>query len=118
MIEAGRRQRALPAPPHVVAGSLIEPDSDSARPWLHLLPDGQRPAIVEARPSELVVWSSLWPTLPDAQVRFDIRPDGQGTDLTWTLLLAEPLPDDSKLGHLRKRINQLINANLRYTYGQ
>jgi hypothetical protein len=50
-------------------------------------------------------------------VRFDIRPDGEGTDLTWTLLLAEPLPDDSKLGHLRKRINQLIHANLRYTYG-
>ena len=57
------------------------------------------------------MWSSLWPSRPDAQVRFDIRPDGQGTDLTWTLLLAEPLPDDSKLGHLRKRINQLIHAN-------
>jgi hypothetical protein len=74
--------------------------------------------VVEARPPELVVWSSLWPSRPDAQVRFDIRPHREGTDLTWTLLLAEPLPDDSKLGHLRKRINQLINANLRYTYGQ
>ena len=115
--EAGRRRRTLPAPPRIVAGSLIEPDSDPARPWLHLLHDEQRPVVIEARPPELVEWSSLWPSRPDARVRFDIRPDGEGTDLTWTLLLAEPLPDDSKLGHLRKRINQLIHANLRYTYG-
>jgi hypothetical protein len=26
--------------------------------------------------------------------------------------------DPSLLGHLRKRINELINANLRYTFGQ
>lgn len=101
-----------------MAGSLIDPDGDPARPWLHLLPDEQRPAIVEARPSALVVWSSLWPTRPDAQVRFDIRPDGRGTDLTWTLMLAEPLPDGSKLGHMRNRINELIHANLRYSSGQ
>lgn len=46
-------------------------------------------------------------------------PDGHGgSDLRWTLLVEEPLPDASRLGHLRKRINQLINADLRYSYGQ
>jgi hypothetical protein len=28
------------------------------------------------------------------------------------------MPDDSELGHLRKRLNQLINADLRYSYGR
>jgi hypothetical protein len=26
------------------------------------------------------------------------------------------MPDPSLLGHLRKRLNELINANLRYTF--
>jgi hypothetical protein len=102
-----------------VAESLMEPDRDPARSWLRLLADEVRPRIVEARPPELVVWSSLWPSRPDALVRFDLAPDGRGgTDLRWTLLVDEPLPDASKLGHLRKRLNQLINADLRYSYGQ
>jgi hypothetical protein len=119
VLVAGSRRRAQPAPPHVVAESLQHPDLDPARPWLHLLRDEQRPRIVEARPPELVVWSSLWPSRPDALVRFDIAPDGDGgSDLRWTLLVEDPLPDASKLGHLRKRLNQLINADLRYSYGQ
>lgn len=52
-------------------------------------------------------------------VRFDLPSDGGGgTDLRWTLLVAEPLPESSLLGHMCKRLNQLINANLRYTFGQ
>ncbi len=97
----------------------MQPDRDPARPWLVLLRDEQRPRVVEARPPELVVWSSLWPSRPDALVRFELEPDGcGGTALRWTLLVDEPVPDASKLGHLRKRLNQLINANLRYSYGQ
>jgi len=118
MLEGGTRRRELPAPPHVVARSLTEPDRDPARPWLLLLPDEQRPDVLEFRPPRLVVWSSLWPSRPDAVVRFDLAGRGGGTDLRWTLLLAEPLPDAAKLGHLRKRINVLIHANLRYSYGQ
>jgi hypothetical protein len=34
------------------------------------------------------------------------------------LLVAEPLPDASLAGHLRKRLNQLVNAELRYSFGQ
>lgn len=120
MIEAGSRKREQPAPPHIVAESLCEPNRDPARQWLQLLHDEQAPRVVDARVPELVVWSSLWPSRPDAIVRFDLAPDrsGQGTDLRWTLLVDEPLPDASKLGHLRRRLNQLINAGLRYSYGQ
>ena len=119
MIEIGSRRRAQPAPPHVVAASLITPDSDPARPWLHLLRDEQRPRVVEADPPRLVVWSSLWPEQPEALLRFDLAPGGSGggTALRWTLLV-DTEPDASRLGHYRHRLNQLINADLRYTYGQ
>jgi hypothetical protein len=118
VIEAGSRRRAQPAPPRVVAESLMEPDRDPARPWLLLLGDEQRPHVVDAAPPGLVVWSTLWPRQPEALVRFDLAPERSGgTDLRWTLLVEE-LPDDTRLGHYRKRINELINANLRYTYGQ
>ena len=30
----------------------------------------------------------------------------------------QTVPDASAVGHLRKRLNELINANLRYTFGQ
>lgn len=116
MLDAGSRRRNLPAPPHVVAESLCAPDRDPARPWLHLLDDEQRPDVVQRTP-ELVVWSSLWSAQPEALIRFELGPGSGGTDLRWTLLVDD-LPDDSRLGHYRKRLNELIHANLRYTYGQ
>lgn len=55
---------------------------------------------------------------PDAVIRFDLTADsGCGTNLRWTLFLDDPLPDAGLMGHLRKRMNQLINANLRYSFG-
>lgn len=81
--------------------------------------DEQRPRVLDAHMPSLVIWSSLWVRRPDAVVQFHLAPDGgDGTDLEWTLLVAEPVPDASLLGHMRKRLNQLINANLRYTFGQ
>lgn len=120
MLEAGSRKRSQPAPPHVVFEALIRPDRDPARPWLELLDDEQRPRLVESDKPGLVVWSSLWTKRPDAIVRFDLPADssGYGTDLRWTLLVDEPMPDAALVGHMRKRLNQLINANLRYTFGQ
>lgn len=117
--DAGTRGRTQPAPPHAVFQALTDPDRDPARPWLLLLDDEQPPRVLDAKKPDLVVWSSLWPKRPDARVRLDMSSDGTaGTMLRWTLLLADPLPDPSLLGHLRKRLNQLINANLRYTFGQ
>ena len=69
-------------------------------------------------PSTLV-WSSLWIKRPDATVTFDLPSSADGgTDLQWELHVEEPAPDDALVGHMRKRLNQLINANLRYTFGQ
>ena len=103
----------------MVFEALAGLDPDPARPWLLLLADERAPQLIEQQKPNLVVWSSLWERRPDAQVRFDLTSDGSaGTRLRWTLFVAEPLPDASLLGHLRKRLNELINANLRYTFGQ
>jgi hypothetical protein len=120
VIEIGARTRNQPAPPDVMFEALTQPDRDPARPWLTLLSDEQAPRIVQSEHPSLVVWSSLWLKRPDARIRFDVLPDdiGQGTDLRWTLLVEEPEPDTPLLGHLRKRVNLLINANLRFTFGQ
>jgi len=56
------------------------------------------------------MWSSLWVERPDARVRFDLSPEGggSGTQLRWTLLFDQPLPGQTLLSHLRKRLNVLI----------
>jgi hypothetical protein len=118
VIEVGSRKRNQPAPPHAVFEALTEPDRDPQRPWLSLLDDEQVPRVVASHKPDLVVWSSLFAKRPDALIRFDLPPGGGGTDLRWTLSVDEPAPDDALIGHMRKRLNQLINANLRFTFGQ
>lgn len=119
MIELGRRSRNQPAPPHVIFEALTQPHRDPSRPWLALLDDEQEPVVVHSVTPNLVVWSSLWPHRPSARIRFALTPDGgSGTDLQWTLEAEPPAPDESAIGHMRKRINELINANLRYSFGQ
>lgn len=120
VIEVGKRKRNQPAPPHVVYEALVTPNRDPARQWLKLGVDEQPPCVLEWNKPDLVVWSSLWPSRPDALIRFELPVDseGQGTDLTWTLLVDEPEPEPPLLGHLRKRLNVLINAELRYSFGQ
>ncbi|ADP81848.1 hypothetical protein [Pseudofrankia inefficax] len=119
MIEIGSRRRSQPAPPHVIFEALTEPDRDPTRPWLILLADEQRPRVLASTWPRELTWSSLWTKRPDATIHFELPPcatDG-GTDLRWTLRVDEPLPDPGLTGHLRYRMNQLINANLRYTFG-
>jgi hypothetical protein len=119
VIEIGSRRRNQPAPPHVVYEALSRPDAETSRPWLNLLADEQQPTVVQAQAPSLLMWSSLWPSRPDALVEFELppSPDG-GTALRWTLRVEEPAPSDALVGHLRKRLNQLINADLRYSFGQ
>ena len=117
MIVIGSRNQ--PAPPHALLEALLDPDRDPIRPWLHLLDDEHRPAVMRSPDAGHVEWSSLWTKRPDAEIVFDLDPDqGSGTDLRWTLSVAEPPPDQALVGHLRLRMNQLINANLRRTFGQ
>jgi hypothetical protein len=103
----GSREKTLPAPPSVVWRSLVEPHAPGARPWLRLLDDEVEPRVLAADEPVLVVWSSLWP-----------RPDGGGTALRWTLTTDAEPPDDGATGHLRYRLNQLLWADLRLSYGQ
>ena len=119
MIEVGSRRRNQPAPPRVLYEALTQPNRDPACPWLLLLDDERRPDILAAAEPEVVEWSSLWNRRPDARIRFELPPDsaGHGTDLRWVLLGDDPPPDSSLLGHMRRRVNELINANLRYTFG-
>lgn len=119
MIELGSRERKQPAPPKIVWRSLTEPHDPGARPWLDLLDDEVEPRVLDAEFPGLVVWSSLWPDRPDDVIRFELRPseDG-GSAVRWTLSTPGDEPDASKLGHLRRRLNVLINERLRLSYGQ
>jgi hypothetical protein len=96
---------------------LSAPHRSGSRPWLFLLDDEVEPRVIEAEKPRLVVWSSLWPDTPDEIIRFDIAPDGsEGTKLTWTLTSPVEL-DAAVIGHQRFRLNKLLWADLRYTYG-
>lgn len=95
----------------------MHPDRDPSRPWLILRKDELRPVVLESEAPNLVVWSSLWPERPEARLRFDLSGTGT-TMLVWTLYVDEPAPDDDAVIRMRKRINTLINANLRFTFGQ
>ena len=118
MHEIGRRRRSQPAPPHVVREALADPNRDPARPWLTLLPDEVRPDVLDEDAAGLT-WSSIWTRRLDARVHFDLpRGSGGGTDLEWTLLVNDLAPDAALTGHMCKRLNQLINAELRYSFGQ
>ncbi|MEU4807549.1 hypothetical protein [Actinosynnema sp. NPDC023587] len=65
------------------------------------------------------MWSSLWPSRPDDQVHFTLTGSGNaGTLLRFTLLTPTEPPDPSKTGHLRRRLNHLLFADLRLSYGQ
>jgi len=117
-IEIGRRTRNLPAPPRIVWESLTDPHRLGSRPWLSLLDDEVEPRILEAQKPQLVVWSSIWLKTPDEVIRFEVAPDGySGTTLTWTLTSPIEL-DPSVVGHQRFRLNKLLWADLRYSYGQ
>lgn len=119
MFELGARSRHQAPPPHVVFAALTQPHDARARPWLTLLEDEQEPQVLETHEPDLVIWSSLWPRRPDARIRFELQaPDGRaGTTLRWLLLVEQPRPDDSLTGHLLKRVNELINRDLRYSFG-
>ena len=64
------------------------------------------------------MWSSLWPSRPNNQVHFELAAIGSETSLKFTLLTPDEPPDESTTGHLRHRLNHLLFADLRYSYGQ
>ena len=117
-MEYGSRARRLPAPPGIVWESLTSPRMSGTRHWLNLLDDEVAPNVLESvRPSR-VVWSSLWPTRPKDRIVLELTDAGGETSLRFTLLTPDELPDQSKIGHIRKRMNHLLFADLRFSYGQ
>ncbi|SNQ49606.1 conserved hypothetical protein [Frankia canadensis] len=97
--------------------ALTTPNRDPRRVWLIPHRGEVPPRVIEADRPHLVVWSSLWTNRPGYVIRFDLEPAGQGTSLRWTLLAPdEPAPE--VVGGLRWRMNELINARLRYSFGQ
>lgn len=119
MFEIGSRARTLPAPPAVVWESLVRPRRPGARPWLNLRADEIDPRVLRAVEPNAVVWSSLWPSRPNDEVHFELSANDLGeTRLRFTLLTPDAAPDESTTGHLRRRLNELLFADLRYSYGQ
>jgi hypothetical protein len=85
---------------------------------LKLLDDEVDPRIIETHEHDLVVWASIWRMHPAARIRFELEPDGGGgTQLRW-VLTDELDPGPASVGHMRKRIQQLINAEMRFSFGQ
>jgi hypothetical protein len=118
VLEVGTREKSQPPPMHILFEALTQPSRGPSRQWLILLSDEQCPEILHAEEPHTVVWSSLWTGRPDARVRFDLRPDrGGGTTLRWTLSVDEPAEDPALIGHMCKRLNELINAEWRYSFG-
>ena len=106
-----------PPPARVVFQALVTPNRDPARQWLILLDDEVEPRVLEAVEPTLVVWSSLWTERPEAQVRFHIGTRSGAASVTWSLLDVDD-PGPALVKHACKRINELINRDLRYSFGQ
>jgi hypothetical protein len=118
MIELGSRSKTQPPPPGVVWDTLVDPYRPASRQWLALAEGEVQPTVIESHRPSLVVWSSLWPERPLDQIRFDISGDGEGGSLLrWVLETNDDPPGDAMLGRMRYRINFLINAEMRYSFG-
>lgn len=118
MLQIGSRERTLAPGPHIVWRSLVEPSAPGTRPWLELLSDEVQPAVLDADEPSLVVWSSLWPDRSEDIVRLNLRAKGQGTALRWTALTPGEVPNPSRAGHVRFRLNYLLFDKLLTSYGQ
>ena len=96
----------------------MDPRRSGGRQWLDLRSDEVEPRVLRAVKPELVAWSSLWPERPDDEIRFDIRPASNGCSLRWTLSTPRDAPEQAVVNMLRHRLNFLINAQLRFSFGQ
>jgi hypothetical protein len=117
MYAIATRRRSQPPPSWVVWEALMKPNRDPQRQWLTLRRGEVAPRVMESTRPGLVVWSSIWAAHPDDLIRFDIHSTGQETDLRWTLLAPQEAPPDVVVPR-RKRLNELINAQLRFSFGQ
>lgn len=77
------------------------------------------PTILDGSRPRTLVWTSLWTRHPELVLRFDCAPDQGGTRLRVCLDAPDEAElSDATVGHLRHRVNRLLFADLRATYGQ
>lgn len=109
------RSKMQPPPAWAIYEALSDPLADQARrEWLHLHDGEVPPRVLLAIPHSLVIWSSLWPDRPDDEIRLDIDDER----CTWTLMGEAAEHDEERLDQLRYRLDVIINADLRYSFGQ
>jgi hypothetical protein len=109
------RSRTQAPPARAMYEALSDPIADQARrDWLRLADGELPPRVLQAVFPSLVVWTSLWPDRPDDQIRFEIE-DGR---LSWTLMGEASEEDNERLDQLRYRLDVIINADLRYSFGR
>jgi len=94
------------------------PAAPMARPWLNLLADEVEPKVLFAKKPADIIWSSLWRSRPNDTVHLTLSAVGSETQLRFTLLTPDEPPDPSKTGHLHRRLNCALFADLRFSYGQ
>ncbi|MHB1596535.1 MAG: hypothetical protein ACYCO9_21355 [Streptosporangiaceae bacterium] len=109
------RSKTQTPPAWALYEALQDPIADQERrEWLNLRDGELPPRVLQAVLPSRVIWTSLWPDRPDDQIRFDI----EDQRLTWTLLGEASDEDEERLDQLRHRLNVLINADLRSSFGQ
>jgi hypothetical protein len=109
------RSRTQPPPARAIYEALSDPIADQARrDWLRLRDGELPPRVLQAVFPSVVIWTSLWPDRPDDQIRFDI----EDRHLTWTLIGEASDQDNDRLDQLRYRLDVIINADLRNSFGQ
>ncbi len=114
---ASRRKTQAP-PPSAMFEALTQPRRKGARPWLFLTGDEEEPTVLEAQPPSRVVWSSLWQDRPDDRIVFLIDTDPLcGSVVEWQLQ-SESEAEVGTLRHLRYRLNELVNRDLRNSFDQ
>ena len=116
--ELGRRTRGLPPPPWVVCGSRCPSRAvrAPARGW-SLLDDEVEPRILDEQKAGSRGLVVAVAENPDQLIRFELAPEGDGTGLTVGADLAGRARLE-RVGHRRFRLNHLLFADLRYSYGQ
>jgi hypothetical protein len=113
------RRKAQAPTPSAVFESLAEPQLPGARRWLHLSADETAPEVTATVPHSAVAWSSIWPDHPELVIEFHLGPGpGGGTDLEWRLLSPRESPGDAAVRCLQRRMNEIVNRDLRLSYGQ
>lgn len=118
MNEYGVRGSSAAGPSERRVGILGVPTSGRSPPVASLCSDEVEPRVLRSSKPGSVVWSSLWPSRPRDQVHLELSEVHHETLLRFVLLTPDEPPDQSKTGHLRRRMNQLLFADLRFSYGQ